>query len=100
MPLLEVAKLTASDRSGVNNVIELAKRQVTGMAAINKAISLQKSPLTPREREVALLAKERQSVKEIAGALFISESTVKSILKAVYSKLDVHSKSQLSEMDF
>ncbi|NCB17457.1 MAG: hypothetical protein EOM65_14945, partial [Synergistales bacterium] len=32
--------------------------------------------------------------------LFISENTVKSALKLIYSKLDVHSRSELAKKDF
>lgn len=58
------------------------------------------SLLTTREREVAILAKERLSAKEIARRLFISESTVNNTLSRVYEKLDVHSKSELADKNF
>ena len=73
----------------------LCKRQEKGADAIKKALRDQ-SPLTPREREVARLAKDRLSAKEIAARLYISEATVRTILKNVYSKLGIHSKTELS----
>jgi LuxR family maltose regulon positive regulatory protein len=56
--------------------------------------------LTSREREIALLAKDGLTVKQIAEGLFISENTVKSALRSIYSKLDVHSKVQLAQVNF
>ena len=81
--------------NGAAALILLCKRQEKGAGAVKKAIRDQ-SPLTPREREVALLAKERLSAKEIAARLYISEATVRTILKNVYSKLGIHSKTELS----
>ena len=78
----------------------LCKRQEKGAAIIKKAILQTKSVLTPREREVAQYAKNRYSAKEIAEKLFISEATVRTILRNVYSKLDVHSKSELNAKEF
>ncbi len=65
------------------------------MGVIRKAILQKQSPLTPREREIAQLYKERFSAKEIADKLYISEMTVRTTLRSVYSKLDIHSKSEL-----
>lgn len=47
-----------------------------------KASKTAASQLTHREREVALLARDRLSTKEIAERLFITEGTVKGTLKA------------------
>ena len=43
--------------------------------------------LTERELEVALLAAERKTNREIAQQLFLSENTVKSILRVVFQKM-------------
>jgi LuxR family maltose regulon positive regulatory protein len=51
--------------------------------------------LSQREREVARLTQERLSVKEIADKLYISESTVRTIQRNMYRKLDIHAKSEL-----
>lgn len=99
-PLWESAAISVNFREGISSVAELAKRQEAGMKAVKKALDTYNSPLTPRERDVALLAKKRLSAKEIAGALFITESTVRSTLKAVYSKLGIHSKAELTHLDF
>ncbi|MPM52027.1 hypothetical protein SDC9_98780 [bioreactor metagenome] len=78
----------------------LGARQEQGVNAIRRAVFQTKSNLTPREREVAELARERLSVREIALKLFISEATVKTILKSVYSKLEIHSKAELNLRKF
>jgi len=81
-------------------LMELCKRQQKGVGAIRKAFLQNKSPLTPREREIALLAKERMSAKEIAAKLYISEATVKTTLRNAYGKLGIHSRSELASIEF
>ena len=51
--------------------------------------------LTPREREVGALARERLSAKEISARLCISVHTVNTILKHVYRKLHIGGKAEL-----
>jgi LuxR family maltose regulon positive regulatory protein len=51
-------------------------------------------PLTERELEVLQLLAEGLSNKEIAERLIVAPSTVKQHLKNIYSKLDVHSRTQ------
>lgn len=81
-------------------LMELCKRQHKGVNVIKKTLLQCKSPLTPREREVALLAKQRMSAKEIAAKLYISETTVKTTLRNVYGKLDIHSRGELASVEF
>ncbi len=63
-------------------MLELGKRHEKGVKIISD-----KTPLTPRERE-------------IADRLYISEATVRTILRSVYSKLDIHSKIKLDTKKF
>jgi LuxR family maltose regulon positive regulatory protein len=56
--------------------------------------------LSRRELDIARLAKDRLSASEIASRLFLSENTVKSALKIIYGKLDVHSNTELAEKEF
>jgi DNA-binding NarL/FixJ family response regulator len=51
--------------------------------------------LTKRETEITKLLMEGLSYKEIAGRLFISVDTLNSHIRNIYTKLDVHSKSEL-----
>ena len=87
-------------KGGIETLVDLCKRQKAGVNKIRKTILKEKSPLTPREREIALLAKERFSAKEIADKLYISEMTVRATLRNVYSKLDIHTKSELRGKEF
>ena len=67
-----------------------------GLSVIKKAsLSTQSYGLTKREYEVAKLAAQRLSNKEIGEILFIAESTVKSNLKIIFSKLSINSRSEL-----
>jgi LuxR family maltose regulon positive regulatory protein len=50
--------------------------------------------LTPRELDVLQLLAEGLTNKAIAGKLIVAPSTVKQHLKNIYSKLDVHSRTQ------
>jgi LuxR family maltose regulon positive regulatory protein len=54
-------------------------------------------PLSPREMEVLRLLSTNQSVNEIADELIVAVSTIRSHIKSIYSKLDVHSR--LEAMD-
>ena len=53
--------------------------------------------LTAREREVLEHLMQGSRVQSIANALFISQSTVRNHLKAIYRKLDVSSQAELIE---
>ncbi len=55
--------------------------------------------LTPREREVALLARSGLGVRAIAERLFLSERTVESHLAHSYDKLGVKGREELSRLD-
>ena len=52
--------------------------------------------LTPTERQVAELAAEGRSNKEIARVLHVTVSTVEAHLSRAYAKLGVRSRSQLA----
>jgi LuxR family maltose regulon positive regulatory protein len=56
-------------------------------------------PLTPWERRIALLAQQWLTVPEIAARLSLTENTVKSAMKLIYRKLDIHSRPELSGIE-
>jgi len=58
------------------------------------ARSIQTDPLTERESEVLQLLMEGLSNKEIADRLVVAPSTIKQHLKNIFSKLDVHNRTQ------
>lgn len=101
---LPAASITGDVSSTPSNrlaaLLLLCKRQIKGVGIIKKALLQNRSSLTPREREIALLARERMSAKEIAAKLYISEKTVKSTLGSVYGKLEIHSRSELAAIEF
>lgn len=53
--------------------------------------------LTPREVEIASMAAQGMYNREISQKLSISENTIKSTLKNIFSKLDVHSRRELPQ---
>ncbi len=55
------------------------------------------SPLSPRETEVLQLLSKGKSYSMIADELFIDKETVRSHIKNIYIKLEVHSKAQAIE---
>lgn len=98
--LIERAKGSVSDKEGLNALIALCGRQEKGTAVIRKAILKSQSPLTPREREIALLVKDRLSAQEIAERLYISKATAKTVIRNAYRKLDIHSRTELDFVEF
>ncbi|MDL2209472.1 LuxR C-terminal-related transcriptional regulator [Desulfovibrio sp. OttesenSCG-928-O18] len=78
----------------------LCKRNAAGVQSVLAFLRGGGVPLTAREREVARLAKERLSAEEIAVRLAISKNTVNTILKSVYKKLGIHTKSELARQVF
>jgi LuxR family maltose regulon positive regulatory protein len=100
--LLPLLKTEAKNYDAEKMLLLLAicRRQMAGVADLVRQAAGKKSPLTSRERDIALLAKERLSAREIATRLFISENTVNSALKNIYQKLEIHTKGELAKKDF
>jgi len=65
------------------------EEQLPSVVAQRLAERLQRQNLTPREIEILQCLVKGRSNKEIAGHLCISEETVKSHLKTLFSKLGV-----------
>jgi DNA-binding NarL/FixJ family response regulator len=60
----------------------------------------QPTPLTDREQEVVALLCEGRTYREAATALGISVGTVQTYVKAIYTKLEVESKAELTAAMF
>ena len=88
------------DGEKIDDMLALCERFSTGAANVVKQMAGGKSGLTPREREIALFVKEGFQTSEIAARLFISENTVKSTRKVIYGKLGIHSRMELTKIDF
>ena len=54
--------------------------------------------LSAREAEIALLLAQGRSRPYIAQALYLSENTVRTHAKNIYTKLDVHTKQELIDL--
>ncbi|MEP7135773.1 MAG: DNA-binding response regulator [Chloroflexota bacterium] len=79
-----IEKLTF-DRAAFRRVVEETRQNHQSFSELNA--------LTDREREVLDLLAQGLTNKEIAEKLFITTNTVKRHLKAVFEKLDVHTRS-------
>lgn len=73
----------------------LCRRFARGVRVVRQALT--RRALSPREQEVARLAKERLSVDEMAANLRLSANTIKTLLKSVYRKLGVKGKAALKD---
>lgn len=99
LPLLEQVQMPP-EYKGMEELTAFCARYARGVKAIRASLDKGNSLLTPREKEVAMLARERLSSREIAAELFVSANTAKTLLKSVYRKLGVNSKAQLKDTDF
>jgi DNA-binding CsgD family transcriptional regulator/GAF domain-containing protein len=87
------AHATVSRGGGTVAVLELERDEL----AVEPGLL---GPLTPREREVALLVVDGLADREIAERLFLSHHTVSQYVKRIYRKLDVDSRVALTRILF
>ncbi|MCM1308596.1 MAG: LuxR C-terminal-related transcriptional regulator [Butyrivibrio sp.] len=96
--LLDDSVLGAEYRDFIKQIKSVAKKYLQGARSISRnARSRDNFGLTARELDVARLAAERYSNREIGEMLYIAESTVKSNLKVIFSKLNINSRSELTQ---
>jgi LuxR family maltose regulon positive regulatory protein len=89
-PLLTVLKPRLTDPGLVNFANELCNSSVSSQTHGPESIPLIE-PLSARELEILrLLVQTSLSAPQIAEELYISVSTVRTHIKSIYSKLDVH----------
>lgn len=82
----------------IKEIKRIARTYVRGLKTIQRTCrSSANHGLTARETDVAKLAAQRFSNKEIAETLFIAESTVKSNMKMIFNKLAITSRSELKK---
>lgn len=70
----------------------------SGTVSNDDAPPVDLSVLSPRELEIVRLLLQGRRVSHIAKQLFLSPNTVRSHLKSVFRKLDVHSQGELIEL--
>jgi DNA-binding CsgD family transcriptional regulator len=81
---------------GLARALELSQSAAPEVARAERSFADSPDPLTEREREVADLLAQGKSNPEIAATLVISESTAEVLVKQVFSKLDLKSRSQVA----
>jgi DNA-binding NarL/FixJ family response regulator len=90
--------------SGSGNVLSprviqnLFEDQETGSSSNGSGSRRNEYSLTQREHDILALLAEGRSNREIAGALFLSEKTVKAHLAAIFRKLGVTNRTQAAMM--
>ncbi|MEN6315911.1 MAG: LuxR C-terminal-related transcriptional regulator [Clostridiaceae bacterium] len=95
-PLLEALYSEGAYREDIAWILELYSPYLKAVDRINRTYFAEDKPrLSEREEEIARLASEGFSNKQIGEKLFISENTVKKHLKGVFEKLGVSSRSLL-----
>ena len=97
-PLLEKLSCEGFRRDEITKIHELSSTyQKTLDQVKNEHFSECKTFLTGREEEIAKLAAEGYSNREIGKMLFISENTVKTQMKSVFDKLGINSRVLLKQ---
>ena len=74
--------------------IHQGERYLPQAVAARLADRLVRPSLTPRELDVLRLVSRGRTNKEMASAMFISEETVKTHMKALFQKLGVHDRAE------
>jgi len=95
------AALEAFERLGAAPWAERARAELrtSGEAAARRRDPATLSQLTPQERQVARLAGQGLSNREIAERLFVSRHTVGYHLHKVYAQLGIASRAELGQLD-
>lgn len=95
-PLLEEIYSEGTYREDITKILELYSPYQKAVEQISRTYFAEDKPqLSEREEEIARLASEGLSNRQIGEKLFISENTVKKHLKGVFGKLGVSSRSLL-----
>ena len=90
--------LDLSVRSGSQPLVDQAQRELAAAGAKpQKLVLTGLESLTPSERQVAELAAESLTEKDIAQALFVSTKSVEDHLSSVYRKLGISSRPELAD---
>jgi two-component system NarL family response regulator len=74
--------------------VHAGERHLPHAIASRLADRLVRPTLTPRELDVLRLVAKGRTNKELASAMFVSEETVKSHMKALFQKLGVHDRAE------
>lgn len=95
-PLLQ--GLDGAHRCGALPLVRRAQAELAALGARPRRLVLTGvEALTASELRVAQMAAERQTNREIAQALFVTQKTVETHLRVAYQKLGIASRQQLAE---
>jgi len=83
-------------RLGARPWLEQAEAGLGRSARVLRKDAAARDELTPAETQVASLAAEGKTNREIAGSLWMSEKTVEAHLSRVYRKTGVRNRSELA----
>jgi DNA-binding NarL/FixJ family response regulator len=75
---------------------QIARKVLDYFSTPRAALNLEIYHLTKREKEILLLLMDGLSYKQIAAKCFISIDTLNSHIRKVYTKLNVHSRSEIA----
>jgi DNA-binding NarL/FixJ family response regulator len=89
-----VEALVAAERGETVLQPSVAAKVVARVARLPQDAPPTEHPLSDREVDVVRLLAEGRSNREIAGALFLAEGTVKNLVTSVLSKLEVRDRTQ------
>jgi DNA-binding NarL/FixJ family response regulator len=89
-----VEALVAAEQGETVLQPSVAAKVVARVARLPQDAPPTEHPLSDREVEVMRLLAEGRSNREIAGALFLAEGTVKNLVTSVLSKLEVRDRTQ------
>ncbi len=96
-PLLQAA-MEAFDALGALPWSERARQELRAAgASIERQVPARREELTPQELQIALMAAEGLTNREIGQRLYLSHRTVSSHLYRIYPKLDITSRFQLRD---
>ena len=97
-PLVRELTMQGAYREQAQKILALHKLYAAAKEKIKQTyFNEEKTSLTDREAEIARLAAEGMTNKEIADKLFISANTVKFTLKSVFTKLSINSRALLRQ---
>ena len=85
---------TSEELLAAVRLVHKGERHLPPAIAARLAERLIHPALTPREMDVLRLVARGRSNKEIATAMFVTEETVKTHVKALFHKLDVHDRAE------
>lgn len=90
----EIAQAVRDIHAGGSPMSLAIARMVVASVQQKKANAQLMESLTPREHELVQLLADGYRYKEIADKLSLSVETVRSYIRAIYSKLQVHSRTE------